>query len=186
MLPEFVVPIVLGGEPSALLVQDVPACVFWQGYPDTANADLTDRNKRAAEAAWLRHLLVRVTALPELDLVMVQEMGDDAWLPTRAYLEAIGFFPRPVPAAVTAEMLRAIPALPKRTRTELRDREFGAFRGCIPPEHVQQILRMMAGALRGITVPGLWLMPASEFFFAYHVGLTDEQKGLAPLPEVRE
>jgi hypothetical protein len=187
VLSEFSVPILLGEERTvaSLLVQDVEACVFWQGYPDTHAEAATPRDLRQAEAAWLQHLLARVTVTPMLTLDWVREMADDSWPPTQAYLEAVGFFPRPVLAPTEATALREIPGLPVRTARSARQRaaEFAAFRGCVPPVHVQRLLRLLAPAV-GIPASQLWLMPASEFFFNYHVQLSDEQKTIAPLPEV--
>lgn len=179
MLPEFRVPIGVGGEAHQLLVQDVPACVFWQGYPDT-HADVSDREKRQAEDAWLRHLLVRVTVKPALTLDWVRALADDFWPPTQRYLEAIGFFPRPVLEAMEPADLFDPGNVPAR-RESLT--QFAAYRGCIPPPHVQGIYRLMARAM-GVPASQLWLMPASEFFFCYHVNLTDDDKAGAPLPEV--
>ena len=84
-----------------------------------------------------------------------------------------------------APRLRDIPGLGARDEAAIEQRaaEFSAFRGCIPPVHVQRILRLMARAI-GIPAVRLWLLPASEFFFCYHVNLTDEDKTLGPLPEV--
>jgi hypothetical protein len=180
MLPEFRVPITLGGETHALLVEDVPACVFWQGYPDTTS-EASDRDKRQREAEWLRHLLVRVTLKPALTVEWVTEMADDAWPPTHRYLEAIGFFPRPVVEAAQPGDLVTLDAQPKIARGRLA--EHAAFRGCVPPPHVQGIVRLMARAI-GVPASQLWLMFASEFFFCYHVNLSDEEKHGAPLPEV--
>lgn len=185
MLPDFAVPIVLGEERASLLVRDVEACVFWQGYPDT-HAELTGREARRLEAAWFQHLLARVTVEPALTVEWVREMGDDSWPPTQAYLEAVGFFPRPVLEADDAEILRreiagALHWTPAAQRQRALD--FLAFRRRVPPAHVQRLLRLMA-PLCGVPASQLWRMPVSEFFFNYHVALSDEQKLTVPLPEV--
>lgn len=180
MLPSFRVPIVLSGETHHLLVQDVPACVFWQGYPDPAS-EAPDRDRGQALAAWLRHLLVRVTVKPVLDLDWVLTWGDDYERPILRYLEAIGFTPQPVVAAMEPGQLMDRDGVPAAAET-LADH--AAFRGCVPPPHVQNIFRLVARNA-GVPAAQLWLMPASEFFFTYHVHLTDEEKAAAPLPEVK-
>lgn len=185
MLPSFAIPLPLGTERAALLVEDVPACVFWQGYPEVG-AELSDRDRRQQEAAWLHHLLVRVTIRPALDLEWVRAMGDDSWAPTQAYLEAVGFFPRPVLEPTDAAALREIPGRAPALGAQAlrrREREHAAFRGCVPAPHVQAIFRLMAPIV-GVPASALWLMPASEFFFNYHVQLDEPQKAAAPLPEV--
>ena len=178
MLPSFRVPIILGGETHHLLVQDVPACVFWQGYPDP---EQTGRDQRQALAAWLRHLLIRVTVKPALDLDWILSWGDAYEPPILRYLEAIGFTPQPVVAAMEPGKLLDREGVATE-RQLLADH--AAFRGCIPPPHVQGIFRLVARSA-GVQASQLWLMPASEFFFTYHVHLTDEEKAGAPLPEVR-
>ena len=183
MLPDFRVPILLGGEQHFLLVQDVPACVFWQGYPDPAS-EAPDRDQGQALAAWLRHLLVRVTVKPALDLDWVLSWGDDYEHPIERYLQAVGFTPQPVVAAVAPGALlelggEAPPGVPRETLAD-----HAAFRGCVPPPHVQNIFRLVARSA-GIPAVQLWLMASSEFFFTYHVHLTEDEKVGAPLPEVK-
>ena len=177
MLASFRVPIVLSGETSHLLVQDVPACVFWQGYPDP---EVEAREGSQAQAAWFRHVLIRATVRPPLDLDWVLSWGDDYWPPLERYLEAIGFFPRPVVAAVAAGALLDLDPAPGHPRESLADQ--AAFRGCVPPPHVQHIFRLVARSI-GVRASQLWLGWASEFFFDYHVHLSDEDKAGAPLPE---
>lgn len=182
MLPDFRVPISLGGESHQLLVQDLPACVFWQGYPDPAS-EAPALEQGQAQAAWFRHLLVRATVRPALTLDWVLELGEDAWLPTERYLQAVGFMPVPVVAAAEPGALLSIDQHAGGARRETLA-EHAAFRGCVPPPHVAALFRLVA---RAVAVPAstLWLMPASEFFFTYHVHLTDEERGTAPLPEVK-
>lgn len=184
MLPEFRVPIILG-EPdarqqSALLVQDVPACVFWQGWPEPASSEVSAHDHGQAVAAWLRHLLVRVTRKPVLDLEWVLTLGDDYELPIERYLQAIGFTPQPVVAAVEAGALLELAEAPAQPETLAHH---AAFRGCVPPPHVQGIFRLVARTV-GLPAAQLWLMPSSEFFFTYHVHLTDDEKAVAQLPTV--
>jgi hypothetical protein len=180
MLPSFRVPIVLSGESHHLLVRDVSACVFWQGYPDPAS-EAPARDQGQALAAWLRHLLVRVTVKPALDLDWVLTWGDDYERPILRYLDAVGFTPQPVVAAVEPGKLLDRGDVPAEPET-LADH--AAFRGCVPPAHVQHIFRQVARST-GVPAVQLWLGWASEFFFDYHVHLTDEEKAGVPLPEVK-
>ena len=178
MLPEFRVPVVLGGEAHQLLVQDVPACVFWQGYPNPGS-EASARDQVQALWAWLRHLLVRVTVRPALDLEWVLSWGDDAEGTILRYLQAIAFHPQPVLAPMPpGKLLTLAGAGPGETLAEQ-----AAFRGCIPPPHIAAIVRLVARAM-GVPAAQLWLGYASEFFFNYHVHLTDEDKAGAPLPEI--
>lgn len=177
MLPDFRIPLILSGVSHQLLVQDVPACVFWQGYPD-ASQEMADRDRTQAEAWWYRHLLIRVTLQPGLDLDWVLTWGNDYELPVRRYLEAVGFIPKSVAAPSPPGELLDLDVIPRLPVMDL-----APFRGCVPTPQVQQLVRILA---RSMQVPAsqLWLMFASEFFFNYHVHLSEEEKSLAPLPEI--
>ena len=70
-LPDFRVPIELQpGVRHFLLVRDVPACVFWQGFPESPDdgSSRADHHRRLAEWLWRERVLMRVTLLPRLDL----------------------------------------------------------------------------------------------------------------------
>lgn len=179
MLPEFRVPVILGEagarQQHALLVQDVPTCVFWQGYPDPA---APPREQAQTQADWFRHVLLRATVQPTLSIEWILSWGNDYWPPTVRYLEAIGFAPRPIVAAAEAsEILDLAAAAPPRAPLA----DHAAFRGAMPAPHVRFLIRHVARAT-GIRAAQLWRMPASEFFFTYHVHLTDEEKVIQPLP----
>lgn len=182
MLPSFRVPIVLGEETHHLLVEDVPACVFWQGYPDPSS-ETSVRDRHQALAAWLRHLLVRITVKPVLDFEWVATWGDDYELPVQSYLKAVGFTPQPVVEALEPAKLLNVPDDTAGRGVMQTLVQHGAFRGCVPPPHVASIFRLVGRSI-GLPVAELWLMPSSEFFFNYHVGLNDDEKHGQPLPEV--
>jgi hypothetical protein len=181
MLPDFKVPIELQpGAQQALLVRDVAACVFWQGYPElTEDTSMrAARDRRLAELRWFEHLLARVTIRPSLTVEMVRRMGGDSWLPIRHYLEVVGYFPHVVSEAVEAAGI--LDVFPDHETAAAQHLE--AFRAALPPRPIRLLLRELSGPMH-LSAPALWLAPISEVLFGYHVYLADQVKAVVPLPD---
>lgn len=182
MLPDFRVVVELQpGQRHRLLVRDVPACVFWQGYPEPSeDPSIAARHThRLAELLWFEHLLTRVTLRPQLSLTMVRAMGSDYWPPLRQYLEAIGYEPHVVAEAV--EPAEVLDVFPEQATAAAQD--VAAYRATLPPAGMRRLLRELAERMH-LSAGALWLAPISEMLFGYWCYLGDEERARVPLPNI--
>src|SRR3989304_3683784 len=89
VLPDFVLPIRVGTQESHLLLRDVPAAVFFSGYPA-----LHPRQDgyMAEHRAWTNGLLSRAIVLPStLTPELMDRLGEARDELERRYLAAIGW-----------------------------------------------------------------------------------------------
>lgn len=178
MLPDFLLSIELRpGDRRSLLARDVPACVFWQGYPEL-DEGMPQLEFRRREADFFEHLLERVVVKPRLTLEGVRSMGVDSQGPTRRYLEAVGYSPRALPEPVQPALLLALAdplleAPPPRHELEA----FGAWQ---PPRGIALLFKALAETVHQ-PASVFWAMPISEMLFNYSIHLA-EQKAALPLP----
>lgn len=79
MLPPFLLPVTLNGQPKALIAKDLPVwAFFWGSKPDRIDDE------------WMRGLLTRAVVQPILTPEIVARLGDGFAEPALAYLLAVG------------------------------------------------------------------------------------------------
>lgn len=167
MLPNFKIPVeVRPGERRALLVRDVPACVFWYGFPDLSQK-YAGRDFLVRMATWEEGVLYRALVRPRLTAEdIVARFGGAMRLPMRAYLEAVGFRVRvgdPPPALELDEQNE--PTVPRADDV--------ALRAWVPAGVLRQMFAATAAAAH-VSPAVLWVMPISEMLFNCRVAMADE------------
>lgn len=165
MLPDFLLRIPGFGADVALVARDVPACVFFAGFPDAldelfepSGAELTPGMSARLER-WAEGLLTRVVVRPRLTLEHVGRLGEARRDAVLGYLLAVGPGAAPAPAL---EPFAEPDLLP-----DVHDPE-PARVGAIPEPSVQDAL--IAMSQRAHVLPSvLWLLPISEWLFDWRL-----------------
>lgn len=166
MLPPFKLPIELRpGQRRTLLARDLPACVFWWGFPDLT-PDLSMRTFLGAMDRWERNLLLRAVIKPRLtDDQIARWGGASRRMTVQAYLEAVGFRAAPSGAEVRLELDELAEVGPHP--------EDAAFAAWVPRGALRQMLASTAKAT--LIAPALlWRGPISEMLFNCRVAMADE------------
>jgi len=99
MLPDFLLPVTLQGEPRSLLARDVTVAEFFHGFPNSApSMPCYDRESpesqhglKAALEGWGDALLTRVVVKPRLTLDHVHRLGAHREPAVMAYLRTVGW-----------------------------------------------------------------------------------------------
>ncbi|HJR01837.1 MAG TPA: hypothetical protein VKA83_09410 [Methylomirabilota bacterium] len=153
------------GHRRTLLVRDVPACVFWYGFPELTPA-LTPAAFFAAMDRWERGLLSRAVIVPaNLTEDHVARLGRARRGVMTAYLEAVGFKARPADAEERLEFDELVEAS--------ADPEDAAFAAWVPRGPIRQMLAATATSAHVAPVT-LWRGPISEMLFNCRVAMADE------------
>lgn len=166
MLRPFKLPVELQpGHRRSVLARDLPACVFWWGFPDFT-PELTMRGFLGAMDRWERHLLTRAVIKPVFTEDAVVRWGGAARRATiQAYLETVGF--RATPTGVTAR-LEFDEEVGIQTYPE--DEAFAAW---VPRGVLRQMLAATAKATL-VSPAALWRGAISELLFNCRVAMADE------------
>ena len=166
MLTPFKLPFeVQPGQRRTLLARDVPACVFWYGFPDLGPG-LTTHGFLAGMDRWERGLLARAVLKPRFTEASIALWGAGRRrVPMQAYLEAVGFRARAEGDEGRLELHEAAEATAYP--------EDAAFLGWVPRGPIRQMLAATAAAVH-VAPAALWRGPISEMLFNCRVAMADE------------
>lgn len=179
MLPDIALPILVAGRRKRLIARDVPAAVFFDGFPnavplaDCWRAETLDAQHRVTIelARWSASLLTRVVIVPRLSPALVGRLGREGERAAIAYLTAVGFI---TPAERGGDDTPALVGLSRVAPEPLRNASAIVRLPVGPPAaNLRTALRLMAA--RGRVLPSvLWALPISEWIFNWRVLLQDE------------
>ncbi|MBI4637677.1 MAG: hypothetical protein HY727_15170 [Candidatus Rokubacteria bacterium] len=182
MLRDFILPITLAGAPRGLIARDLPAGLFFYGFPDIVPfADCWERDTSAGQREtaqqmerWLDHLLVAAVCEPRLTLEQVHRLGPARDEAVVAYLRTVGWLTeRDVLVGERTMPIELAPA--PSVEDDPPPIAAWVLRAVVqtPGQNVRQALRMMAERTR--TLPSvLWQLPISEWIFCWRVLLSDK------------
>jgi hypothetical protein len=181
VLPDFPLAITgLDGEPRAMIARDVPASVFFCGFPPAVpltecwKSDTPEGQQRTRVhlERWLDGLLTRVVVAPRLTLELVQRLGPIRDQAERAYLRTVGWAPADPDQPDGAEAL-LLPGAAAEPEPKLSSSEALRWPVTVPSASLKASLQMMAKRAR-VLPSALWQVPISEWIFNWRILLEDE------------
>jgi hypothetical protein len=110
VLPDIEIALPTFGPGRVLIARDVPAAVFFYGFPTHARLEST-RSFAAVVAmeTWLDGLLARVIVAPRLSRALAARLGTDRDLVAHVYLTAVGWLEAPKEGRSADELPSAAP-----------------------------------------------------------------------------
>jgi hypothetical protein len=184
MLPNFLLPVTLGGAPAFLLARDVTVAEFFHGFPNSAptmpcydkETPTAQHGITAALEGWADALLTRAVLNPTLTLDVVHRLGGARDQAVMSYLRTVGWIASGDPAPPARSLDATAP--PAETHTWARME--AAWIVSLPPfttvpvDNIKAALKLVASKCR-VAPHVVWSeWNISSFIFDWRVLIQDD------------